>query len=178
MLEKLLRALAFQIGSEVSYNELSQLAGADKNTVANYIDLLCQAFVIYKLPGFSRNLRNEIKTNQKIYFYDTGIRNMIIGNLNPFKTRDDTGNLWENFLITERLKSQSYDASLTKGYFWRTVSQQEIDYVEEEAGEISGCEIKWKPRKVKIPQSFTNAYKTKVQVVHQDNFRDFLTLQL
>ncbi len=175
VLEKLLRALAFQIGSEVSYNELSQILSIDKKTVATYIDLLCQAFVIYKLPSFSKNLRNEIKTNQKIYFYDTGVRNMIIGNLNPLQNRQDKGILWENFLITERLKFKAYNASLAKGYFWRTVSQQEIDYVEEDAGIIKGYEIKWNPKsKVKIPKIFSNTYKAEVQIINQENFRDFL----
>lgn len=175
VLEKLLRALAFQIGSEVSYNELSQMLGIDKKTVAAYIDLLCQAFVIYKLPSFSKNLRNEIKTNQKIYFYDTGVRNMIIGNLNPLQSRQDKGNLWENFLITERLKSMAYNSSLAKGYFWRTVSQQEIDYVEEDAGIIKGYEIKWNSKnKVKIPKIFSDTYKAEVQIINQENFRNFL----
>src|SRR5699024_8310537 len=114
VLEKLLRALAFQIGSEVSYNKLSQLVGIDKKTVATYIDLLTQAFVIFKLPSFSRNLRNEIKSNQKIYFYDTGVRNMVIGNLDPIEIRQDKGSLWENFVIVERLKTLAYSGSLSK----------------------------------------------------------------
>lgn len=175
VLEKLLRALAFQIGSEVSYNELAQLLGIDKKTVANYIDLLCQAYVIFKLPSFSKNLRNEIKTNQKIYFYDTGVRNMIIGDLTPMELRQDKGNLWENFLITERLKQREYNDALAKSYFWRTVQQQEIDYVEEEAGIIKGFEIKWNPKaKVKIPKNFIEAYGTKVEVITRDNFREFV----
>ncbi len=174
ILEKLLRALAFQIGSEVSYNELAQLLGIDKKTVSNYIDLLCQAYVIFKLPSFSKNLRNEIKTNQKIYFYDTGVRNMIIGDLNPLEVRQDKGNLWENFLIAERLKYNAYTNSLAKGYFWRTVQQQEIDYVEEEAGTVTGFEIKWNPKsKVKIPKTFIETYKTDVKVVNNENFREF-----
>lgn len=175
VLEKLLRALAFQIGSEVSYNELSQLLGIDKKTVATYIDLLSQAFVIFKLPSFSKNLRNEIKTNQKIYFYDTGVRNMIIGDLSPMNDRQDKGNLWENFLISERLKYRAYNNSLAKGYFWRTVQQQEIDYVEEEAGKLKGFEIKWNPKnKVKIPKTFLEAYDTEVNIINRDNFREFL----
>jgi len=175
ILEKLLRALAFQIGSEVSYNELAQLLGIDKKTVSNYIDLLCQAYVVFKLPSFSKNLRNEIKTNQKIYFYDTGVRNMIIGDLNPLELRQDKGNLWENFLIAERLKYNAYNGSLSKGYFWRTVQQQEIDYVEEEAGTITGFEIKWNPKsKVKIPKTFVETYNTEVIVITNENFREFL----
>lgn len=175
ILEKLLRALAFQIGSEVSYNELAQLLGIDKKTVATYIDLLCQAYVIFKLPSFSKNLRNEIKTNQKIYFYDTGVRNMIIGDLSSMEIRQDKGNLWENFLIAERLKYNAYSSSLAKGYFWRTVKQQEIDYVEEEARKIKGFEIKWNPKnKVKVPKAFKEAYNTEVNVINKENFREFL----
>ena len=175
VLEKLLRALAFQIGSEVSYNELAQLLGIDKKTVSNYIDLLCQAFVIFKLSSFSKNLRNEIKTNQKIFFYDTGVRNMIIGDLNSLAMRQDKGSLWENFLIAERLKTNAYSGSLAKAYFWRTVQQQEIDYVEEEAGKVTGFEIKWDPKsKVKIPKNFEETYKTDVEVITNENFRAFL----
>lgn len=175
VLEKLLRALAFQIGSEVSYNELAQLLGIDKKTVATYIDLLCQAYVIFKLPSFSKNLRNEIKTNQKIFFYDTGVRNMIIGDLSPMDDRQDKGNLWENFLIAERLKFRAYNSSLAKGYFWRTVQQQEIDYVEEEEGWVKGFEIKWNPKnKIKVPKTFLQAYDAKVKIINRENFRDFL----
>lgn len=174
VLEKLLRALAFQIGSEVSHNELAQLLSIDKKTVSNYIDLLCQAYVIFKLPSFSKNLRNEIKTNQKIYFYDTGLRNMIIGDLNPLEIRQDKGHLWENFLISERLKQNAYSNSLAKGYFWRTVQQQEIDYVEEKASTITGFEIKWNPKtKVKIPKTFEKTYETDVRVITRENFREF-----
>jgi predicted AAA+ superfamily ATPase len=175
ILEKLLRALAFQIGSEVSYNELAQLLGIDKKTVSAYVDLLCQAYVIFKLPSFSKNLRNEIKTNQKIYFYDTGVRNMIIGDLNPLEVRQDKGNLWENFLISERLKHNEYTSSLSKGYFWRTVQQQEIDYVEEETNTVSGFEIKWNPqRRVKIPKTFVQTYNTEVKIITNENFREFI----
>ena len=174
VLEKLLRALAFQIGSEVSYNELAQLLGIDKNTVASYIDLLGQAYVIFKLPSFSKNLRNEIKTNQKIYFYDTGVRNMIIGNFSFLETREDKGNLWENFLLSERKKINSYTDSLAHSYFWRTKQQQEIDYVEEEAGEITGYEFKWNPKaKVKIPKRFQEIYNARVEIIHRENFREF-----
>ncbi len=175
ILEKLLQALALQIGSEVSYNELSQLIGIDKNTVNNYIDILEKAFVIFKLKSFSRNLRNEIKTNQKIYFYDTGIRNMVIGNLNQLDLRPDKGVLWENFLIVERLKKNNYEGNLAKSFFWRTVQQQEIDYVEEKAGKITGYEIKWNAKaKVKIPVVFKETYSTEVEVLTRENFRTFL----
>jgi uncharacterized protein len=175
ILEKLLQALALQMGSEVSYNELSQLLGIDKNTVNNYINILEEAFVIFKLKSFSKNLRNEIKTNQKIYFYDNGIRNMVIGNLNALDLRQDKGALWENFLISERKKKNSYENKLTKPYFWRTTQQQEIDYVEDNGGKITGYEIKWNEKaKVKIPKVFNEMYKTETMVLTKENFRSFL----
>jgi uncharacterized protein len=175
ILEKLLQALALQMSSEVSYNELSQLLGIDKNTVSNYIDILEEAFVIFKLKSFSRNLRNEIKTNQKIYFYDNGIRNMVIGNLNALDLRQDKGALWENFLISERMKKNRYENKLTQSYFWRTTQQQEIDYVEDNAGKITGYEIKWSEKaKVKIPKVFNVMYETEIMVLTKENFRSFL----
>jgi uncharacterized protein len=175
ILDKLLRALAFQIGHEVSYNEIAQLIGADKNTVSHYIDLLEKSFIIFSLKSFSRNLRNEIKTNQKIYFYDNGIRNMVIGNFNSLDLRQDTGALWENFIISERKKQIAYTDSIAKAYFWRTVSQQEIDYIEDAHGEVKGYEIKWSAKaKVKRPKSFQTAYNTMIEVIHRDNFRSFI----
>jgi predicted AAA+ superfamily ATPase len=175
ILEKLLKALALQIGSEVSYNELSQLVGVDKNTINSYIDLLAQGYVIFKLPSFSKNLRNEIKFNQKIYFYDTGVRNMLIGNFSPLDNRIDKGGLWENFLISERIKNLKYNGSLTNSYFWRTTRQQEIDYVEENSGIITGYEFKWNPKaKTKIYKSFIEAYNSTIEVINRGNFREFL----
>ena len=175
VLEKLLRALALQIGNEVSYNELSQLVGVDKNTVSNYIDILEKGYVIFRLTSFSRNLRNEIKTNQKIYFYDTGVRNAIIGNFNALDSRSDTGGLWENFLISERIKKLAYENSLANSYFWRTRQQQEIDYVEEISGTIKGYEFKWNPKaKAKFPKSFMETYDASIDVIHRDNFREFV----
>jgi len=175
ILEKLLKALALQIGSEVSYNELSQLVGVDKNTINSYIDLLVQGYVIFKLPSFSKNLRNEIKFNQKIYFYDTGVRNMLIGNFSPLDNRIDKGGLWENFLISERIKNLKYNGSLTNSYFWRTTRQQEIDYVEENSGIITGYEFKWNPKaKTKTHKSFIEAYNSKIEVINRGNFREFL----
>ena len=173
ILEKLLHALALQVGNEVSYNELSKLLAIDKNTVSNYIDILEQAFIIFKLKSFSKNLRNEIKTNQKIYFYDNGIRNMIVGNLNFLNLRQDKGALWENFIISERIKKNSYESNLVKPYFWRTTNQQEIDYVEDIGGEINGYEIKWNS-KAKIPKLFKETYNAKVEVITRENFRTFL----
>lgn len=175
VLEKLLQALALQTGNEVSYNELSQLLGIDKNTVSNYIDILEKAFVVFKLKSFSKNLRNEIKTNQKIYFYDTGVRNMVLGNFTTLDLRQDKGALWENFLISERLKKNNYENSLARPYFWRTMQQQEIDYVEETAGKIAGYEIKWNENaKVKIPQLFKQTYDAETQVINRENFSTFL----
>lgn len=175
VLEKLLRAIAFQVGNEVSYNELAQLVGIDKNTVSNYIDMLCKAYVLFKLPSFSKNLRNEIKTNQKIYFYDNGVRNAVIGNLNFLESRADKGALWENFLMAEKLKILKYSENNARMYFWRTVRQQEIDYVEENAGVISGFEFKFNPKvKSKIPKLFEETYNSKVEIVNTENFRDFL----
>lgn len=175
VLEKLVQALAFQTGSEVSYNELATLVGTDKNTVSSYISVLEKAFVIFRLTCFSRNLRNEIKNNQKIYFYDVGVRNTVIGNYQPMELRDDKGALWENFLITERLKKNTYFRSLSKPYFWRTKQQQEIDYVEVKDGVISGYEFKWNPAaKSKIPRVFKETYQAEVKIVHPENFRDFV----
>ncbi len=175
VLEKLLRALALQIGSEVSNNELAQLVGVDKNTISNYIDILEKGYVVFRLTSFSRNLRNEIKTNQKIYFYDTGIRNAILGNFTGLDSRSDKGGLWENFLINERIKKITYSGSLANSYFWRTKQQQEIDYVEEVSGTIIGYEFKWNVKaKVKFPKSFIEAYDSKIVVVHRDNFREFV----
>lgn len=175
VLDKLLRAIAYQVGNEVSYNELSRLIGIDKNTVSSYIHVLQKAYVLFTLPSFSRNLRNEIKTNQKIYFYDNGVRNAIIGNYNLIENRPDKGVLWENFLIAERLKVLKYSNSDARMHFWRTVRQQEIDYVEEEAGALKAFEFKYNPEaRVKIPKIFPETYDTEVEVVNNENFRKFV----
>lgn len=175
VLEKILRALAMQVGSEVSYNEIAQLVGVDKNTVNNYIDLLEKSFVIFRLTSFSKNIRNEIKANKKIYFYDNGVLNMLIGNFNALDFRQDKGALWENFLVSERMKQLSYTQSLAKPYFWRTTTQQEIDYIEINADKISAFEFKWAPtKKAKLPKSFSDAYNPSFLVVNKDNFREFL----
>lgn len=175
VLEKILQALAFQVGSEVSYNEIAQLVGVDKNTVNNYIDLLEKAFVIFRLNSYSKNLRNEIKANRKIYFYDNGVRNMLIGNFNNLEFRQDKGVLWENFLVSERIKQLSYTNSLAKPYFWRTTTQQEIDYIEINADAVSAFEFKWSPiKKSKLPRTFSEAYEPSFLVVNRENFRGFL----
>lgn len=175
VLEKILRALAMQVGSEVSYNEIAQLVGVDKNTVNNYIDLLEKSFVIFRLTSFSRNIRNEIKANKKIYFYDNGVLNMLIGNFNSFEFRKDKGALWENFLVSERIKQLSYTQSIAKPYFWRTTTQQEIDYIEINGDEVNAFEFKWATtKKAKLPKSFSDAYNPSFLVVNKDNFREFL----
>ncbi|WP_026714674.1 ATP-binding protein [Flavobacterium daejeonense] len=175
VLEKILQALAFQLGNEVSYNEIAQMVGVDKNTVNNYIDLLEKVFVIFRLNSYSKNLRNEIKANRKIYFYDNGVRNMLIGNFNSFEFRQDKGALWENFLVSERIKQLSYTNSLAKPYFWRTTAQQEIDYIEITADNVSAFEFKWSPtKKSKLPKPFEEAYHPSFLVVNKDNFREFL----
>ncbi len=175
LLDKLLKALALQIGSEVSYNELSNMLQIDKATVAKYIDLLEKAFIVFRLNSFSRNQRNEIKNNRKIYFYDNGIRNMIINNLNPLELRADKGALWENFLIAERLKLQEYNQQYSNNYFWRTVQKQEIDFIEEANGELTAYEFKWKSKGVdKIPRAFLNKYDAKSQIIDKENFRTFI----
>jgi predicted AAA+ superfamily ATPase len=175
ILEKILRALAMQVGSEVSYNEIAQLVGVDKNTVNSYIDLLEKSFVIFRLTSFSKNIRNEIKANKKIYFYDNGVMNTIIGNFNALEFRQDKGALWENFLVSERMKQLSYTQSIVKPYFWRTTTQQEIDYIEVNADNINAFEFKWATtKKAKLPKSFSEAYNPSFLVVNKENFRAFL----
>lgn len=175
VLENLLKALALQVGSEVNYSELSRLIGVDKNTVSKYIDILSKNYVVFKLSSFSRNLRNEIKHNNKIYFYDNGVRNMIIGNFNPLGLRNDKGALWENFLISERVKLILYNEMYSNYYFWRTKQQQEVDFVEENSGKIIGYEFKWKASaKVKIPKTFIDAYKAESHIIDKTNFREFV----
>ena len=175
VLEKILRALAFQVGNEVSYNEIAQLTGVDKNTVSNYIHLLELSHIVYPLTSFSRNLRNEIKTNRKIYFYDNGVRNALIQNYNPIELRNDVGALWENFLMSERFKRNHYHQHYCNPYFWRTKQQQEVDYVEEADGKITGFEFKWNPKaKIKVPPNFVNTYHANVEVICKENFREFV----
>lgn len=175
LLDKLLKVLALQLGNEVSYNELGNLLEIDKATVAKYLDLLEKAFIVFRLTSFSRNQRNEIKNNRKIYFYDNGVRNAIINNLNPFDLRTDKGALWENFLISERIKLQEYYQQYTSNYFWRNVQKQEIDFVEERDGLITAYEFKWnnKGRK-KISASFLNEYNATGLIIDNQNFRGFV----
>lgn len=175
ILEKLLQALAFQVGSEVSFSELSNNLGIDKKTIESYIQLLEKSFIIFKLNPFSRNLRNEISTKRKIYFYDNGIRNAIISNFNSLSLRQDTGILWENFLVSERIKYLHYHRISANIYFWRTKQKQEIDFVEERGGKIYAYEFKYNPRKkIRIPGSFERQYTPVFSIVNKDNFFEFL----
>ena len=176
LLGKILKALALQVGSEVSYNEISQLVNGDFHTVEKYIDLLEKAFVIFTRPAYSRNVRNEIKKGRKIYFYDNGVRNAIINNFNPLSSRSDTGALWENFLISERMKYLNSNKLEAWKYFWRTTAQQEIDYLEELDGKMTAYEFKWNPNKtVKFPKTFTNAYpEAEVKLITPKNFEEFV----
>jgi predicted AAA+ superfamily ATPase len=175
-LEKLVEALALQVGSEVSYSELSQILQTNTHTVERYIDLLEQSFVVFRLRAFSGNVRNEIKKSRKIYFYDNGIRNAIIHNFNSLSLRQDVGALWENFFVSERMKFNHYNRNFTKSYFWRSFQQQEVDLIEVENTEITAYEMKWnKNKKTKIPLTFSNAYPLKESfTVHPDNYTDFL----
>ena len=175
-LQTLLRALAYQVGSQVSFNELSQMCSLDNKTVERYIVLLEQCYIIFRLPSFSRNLRHELKSSRKIYFYDNGIRNALIADYNAPETRQDIGALWENFVIAERMKSNEYYRRWVNRYFWRTKQQQEVDYLEEGGGKLQAYEMKWNPRaKAGITKTFSDAYPgTEFQVITPDNIADFL----
>lgn len=178
-LVKLLQALAFQVGSQVSYTELGNICGLDSKTIEKYILLLEQAFVIFRLNSFNRNLRNELKFSKKIYFYDNGIRNALIANFNPIDLRNDTGALWENFLISERMKKNHYSHSYSNYWFWRTQTQKEIDYLEEKDGTIYAFEFKWNSLKsTKIPVDFLKAYPNAIyRTITPDNFYDFVGME-
>ncbi len=175
-LEKLLQALALQVGSEVSFNELGQFVGADNQTIERYIDLLEKAFIVFRLQALSRNVRNEIKRTRKIYFYDNGVRNAIIKNYHPLAMRRDVGALWENFLVSERMKINHYKKRYVNRFFWRTKQQQEIDYIEEYDGTLHAYEFKWNPaKKVRFSKTFTNAYpNSETKVITKENYMEFL----
>jgi uncharacterized protein len=177
ILNKLLTGLALQLGQEVSYNELSQLIGIDKATVEKYIELLEKCFVVFRLSSFSRNLRNELKKSRKVFFYDNGVRNAILNNFSPLSLRQDTGALWENFMMSERIKQLSYNRDFRKAYFWRTQTQQEIDLLEEKDGILYAFEFKWNEKKsVKIPRIFAETYpEHRFEVITPFNYLDFLT---
>jgi uncharacterized protein len=177
LLQKLLKALALQLGNEVSFNELARLIGADKETIERYIDLLEKAFVVFTLPAFSRNLRTEIRKSRKVYFFDNGIRNAIISNFTSPGLRTDTGALWENFLVSERRKAVSYYDWYGNFYFWRTVQQQEIDYLEDRDGHLFAYEFKWsKEKHDRVPITFSKAYPgSTYNVITPKSFEGFVS---
>lgn len=174
---RLLKALALQIGSQVSYNEIGNLVGLDSKTVERYVDILEKSFIVFRLVSYSRNHRNELKASRKLYFWDLGIRNAVIGNLSQIENRTDVGELWENYAIAERMKKITYANSFAQSYFWRTRQQHEIDYLEEVDGQLSAFEFKWNDRKanVKCPESFRTAYPyASFKVITPNNIEEFL----
>jgi len=175
-IRELLKLLAFQVGSQVSVHELGIRLGLNRDTVERYLFLLEQSFVIFKLPAFSRNPRKEISKSQKYYFYDTGIRKVLIDNMKPLADRNDTGALWENFLISERFKFIGNNELDVKSWFWRTTQQQEIDYIEEYPDKILAWEFKWNSQKtVRLSKTFANAYSnTEFNMVNPENIQEFL----
>lgn len=176
LLEKILAALALQLGSEVSYSEIANMVRADANTVEKYIDMLENTYIVFRLPALSKNVRNEIIKGKKIYFWDNGIRNAIVGNFQPIHSRTDAGALWENYIISERLKNNRYNESDAKSYFWRTTQQQEIDYIEEVNGAYHLFEFKWKEKKgVRFSKTFLRSYEVASQkLVHPGNMEEFV----
>ena len=177
LLEKIIRALAFQVGNEVSFNEISQLVSADNQTVEKYIAMMEKAYIIHRLPSLSRNMRNEIKKGQKIFFWDNGILNCVKGNFNEISSRSDVGSLWENFVISERKKYLSNNFMHSRSYFWRNTQKMEIDYIEEENTCYTAFEIKWNPRKkAKFSQSFLKNYPvSKTMIVNPESFHKFIS---
>lgn len=172
----LLGLLAFQIGQEVSLSELGNALDLHKNTVYRYLDLLEQSFVILNVRGFSRNLRKEVTKMSRYYFYDVGIRNALINNFNPLSLRNDIGMLWENYIVMERIKKQSYDHIHSNNYFWRTYDQKEIDWVEERAGQLHGYEIKWKPQTARPPRDWLETYTNATyELITRQNHLQFIS---
>lgn len=176
---RLLQALAFQIGSEVSYNELAQLCGLDSKTVEKYVTLLEQSYIIFRLGSFSSNLRNELRYSRKIYFTDNGIRNAVLGNFTQLESRTDAGALFENFAISERMKLLEYHNPFSHSWFWRTTAKQEIDYIEQIDGKMSAFEFKWNPKKkASAPSMFEKNYpNVPFKVINRDNIEDFVISQ-
>ena len=174
---KILQLLAFQIGSEVSSSEIASQAGINKKTVEKYFDLLEKVFVIFKIRGFSRNLRKEVSKSPKYYFYDLGVRNVLINNFNPINLRNDVGMLWENYIISERIKKQEYTGLQANNYFWRTYDKKEIDFVEERSGKLYAYEIKWEPKKISPPKDWNETYPhSEFLVISQDNYLEFILI--
>lgn len=176
VLQQLVKLLAWQIGSQVSANELARALGIDAKTVQKYIDLLEKSFIIFRLGGYSKNLRNEVVRKQKYYFYDVGIRNAVIAQFNPIADRNDIGQLWENFIVVERLKKRSYQSIIANMYYWRTYDGQEIDLVEERSGALFAFECKWSDRKqARPPKSWLESYpEQEFTVVTQSNYFDII----
>ena len=176
IIERLLQALALQIGSEVSFNELGNLIGISSQTVQRYIDLLEKSFIIFHLRSYSSNVRNELKKSIKIYFYDNGVRNALISDFKPITMRNDVGALWENFLISERIKKNAYNGFYGKSHFWRTNQQQEIDYLEDVDGMLHTFEFKWSPsKKPKITDTFAKNYPNHTYtVINTENYVEFI----
>lgn len=171
----LLKLIAFQTGSEVSYDELAKNTSLSRNTVEKYLDLLSKVFVIFRLGAFSKNLRKEISKSQKWYFYDTGIRNQLIGNFNPINLRNDIGQIWENYLISEKIKMNFYLNQHKNYFFWRTYDGQEIDLIEEKDSFLQAYEFKWKDKKTKIPKAFSKNYSDAVfNIINKENYQDIL----
>lgn len=171
----LLRLIAFQIGNEVSYNELGTSLGMSKNTVEKYLDLLRKVFVLYKVEGFSKNLRKEIVKSSRWYFFDNGIRNAVIANFNMLNLRDDVGKLWENYIISERIKFQGYEDMAVNNFFWRTYDQQEVDWIEEREGRLFAHEFKWGQETAKVPPAWRKNYPdAEFRVIHPGNYRDWV----
>ncbi|MBN2541977.1 ATP-binding protein [bacterium] len=174
-LPSLLQLLAFQIGKDVSFNELGTKLGMNKNTVERYLDLLEQVFVIFKRSGFSRNLRKEITKTKRYYFIDNGIRNALINNFNPLSIRNDVGELWENYIVNERMKKQEYLRKTTYSYFWRTYDKKEVDLVEERDGKLFGYEIKWGKKTKRIPTDWKGTYpEAEYMIINRENYLDFI----
>jgi predicted AAA+ superfamily ATPase len=174
-LRDLLTLIAFQIGKEVSLPELGNSLDLHKDTVARYLDILEKAFVLINIRGFSRNLRKEVSKSSRYYFYDNGIRNALINNFNPPNLRDDVGMLWENYIVMERLKKQSYEEILSNNYFWRTYDKKELDFLEERGGVLYGYEIKWGNKKTTAPKGWLETYKNaKFELINRENFLDFI----
>jgi len=174
-LVRLLQLLSFQIGKQISLTELGSQLSMSKNTVEKYLDLLEKVFVIYRRSGFSRNLRKEISKNHRWYFYDNGIRNALIGNFNPIPIRNDSGELWENYVVTERMKSMAYQSKAVNSFFWRTYDKKEIDLVEERNGTLYGYEIKWNKKRETAPPDWKKGYpEAEFQVIHKHNYLDFI----
>ena len=174
-LTRLLQLVAFQIGHEVSTSELGTQLGMSANTVDRYLDLLEKSYILFSRRGFSRNLRKEITKSRRYYFYDNGIRNGLINNFNPLAMRDDAGELWESYILVERLKHNLYNGHPAESYFWRTYDRQEIDLVEEWGGQLLATEMKWTARSHPAPGAWCKAYpESSFQVVHPENYLGFI----